>query len=213
MLFEEASERYSHIDGELLDYNFSFNGDSFVKIDFFPWWENPKYHYAVSENLNWRAKNSRKITMTIKPIGLIKFSFEPRCLATDISFLLDDPLLWEYYDKTQLFINEQFDYLELRQKLILRYPIIENCINNYLPMNARHNPPYCLGDYPTHIYNYLVEILTEMKVSIFPKNTVSFQSNLKLVYIDEANYIIADDFIIDVPEVIFQDDDFYIEEK
>jgi hypothetical protein len=203
--YTEISDRFSHIDGELVDYNFNFlNQDkSYYQIQFYPWWEHPKYIEAIEKNKKWEFSDidEGSKTVTILPVIVVETKISNETEITEIQFSDNHPLLWEYDDLVKIHINSSLDIGELEKWLetIDVYSEYTTDILSHLDPITEYKPPFAI-DLPLTIAKLFITFFEDNSVKYLADISKLKPSNLKLFLIDDDDYIIAHDFNIKLPD-------------
>lgn len=203
--YKQIEDRFNHVDAHFVSSTCSFNsGENYFKIRFYPWWEHPSYLKAVEHNENWGFSNTEEgmKDVTIFPINLYEFKLSKIVDVIDILFTSDHPLLWKYQDVGKLFCNSPFDMRDLVEKVLsANIPFVrQSNILEFLDPYLAYSPPFALPEMPQSLFEVVKNTLREMNVKIhISKDTNNNETPPILFIADEDNYMIADDFELDIP--------------
>ena len=98
----------------------------------------------------------------------------------DWAFSETHPLLWEFSDDFVLYVNRSFDVPELIDPA--RAPLRSSGIR-----------------IPAQLYDPTVSCLTQMNVAVLPDERPTVPK-LTAFVLDEEDYIVAEDFVLEVPD-------------
>ena len=203
--YRTVIDRFSHIDAEFVDCKCEFNGsESFFRVKFYPWWEHPLYVEAVKKGNNWGFRNTEigAKEVTVYPVNPIAFHISYCRDIIDWGFAEEHPLLWSYEDHSQIIVNGDVDVKDLICAIIeKKIPFVTYTkVFNYLNPIRIEKAPYSLGDFPLPLFTVIRNELERMKVPVFIKRQPKPKKMPILFLIDDEDYIIADDFFLEVPE-------------
>jgi hypothetical protein len=202
--YKQIKDRFTHVDAKFVSSNCSFNtGENYFKIRFYPWWEHPSYLSARKYNENWRFNNTEEGMkyVTIYPINLHEYKLAQINNVIDIIFTEDHPLLWKYQDIGMLFCNSPFDMKDLVSRVLAaNIPFVHQyIIFEFLDPYLSYSPPFALPQMPKRLFDIVKNALQEMNVKIHISKNTNNNITPILFMADEDNYMIADDFELDVP--------------
>ncbi len=218
--WREITQRFSHIDARAVRCQLGLpSSDSFYTVAFYPWWEHPLYLKAREEGTGWGFANSSdgEAEVTVYPKNVRQFQISELGSVIDWGFTQTHPFLWQYEAQGKVICNSP---LTLEQWMKIATLTQEN-----LAGPARHadvaeyalkqvyqwgrTGSFCLGSFPLPLLQALLPVLDAQEVRYFlpfePKPTPM----PVLFLIDGEDYIIADDFEVDVPEFQHKPEWFY----
>jgi len=204
--YKQIVDRFSHVDAQFVSATCSFNsGENYFKICFYPWWEHPSYLKAIEHNESWgfyKTLEGMK-DVTIYPINLYEYKLSKIIDVIDIIFTPDHPLLWKYQDIGMLFCNSPFDMRDLIEKVVAsNIPFVHQFnIFEFLDPYLSYSPPFALPQMPQRLFDIVKNALQEMNVKVhISKDTNNNNNDTPILFLaDEDNYMIADDFELDIP--------------
>lgn len=216
--WQETIKRFTHIDAEFVRCEIGLpSHDGFYTVALYPWWEHPQYLEAREEGKKWGFKETsggfREVT--VYPKGVIKFQVSrvaPYQL-TDIvnwDFTREHPLLWQYQRQgaischSPLTVSRWMEIATLAQNKLTGYNRAED-VSEYANRQVYrfgHTASFSLGTFPKTLYDVLRQVLDEQEICYFTPNELAATDPLVLFLIDGDDYIIADDFEVDVPEFV-----------
>lgn len=203
--FRSVRDRFTHIDAEFVDVRIGLSSGRFEFIvRFYPWWEHPQFLESHSKDLPWKFADTSAGAkeVTVWPINLREFRISAFPEVTDWAFLEEHPLLWTFEDSEQIYCNGNVDIASLIDRIVDRnLPFVSrDTIYRYVDPLLRWEAPYSLGRFPTTLFQPLVEELRAMNVPLFIPREPKHQTTPVILLIDGFDYIIADDFELDVPD-------------
>jgi len=207
--FREIRKRFTHIDATFVSCELGFGSvvPRYV-VRFYPWWEHPAYMEAVRAGKPWgfrQAVENGAKDVVLYPIGLAECRVAACETVTDWSFCEEHPLLWRYEDQAQVFCNGPCDVVELVRRVRNRFPSVpKELLYEHLDPLLQYPPPFCLGDFPLSLFRIVADELSKMDVPIYVQRQPSPRQTPIALLIDGSDYIIADDFELEVPN--FQHD-------
>lgn len=201
--FREVRDRFTHIDAEFVACTLGF-GETEPKyaVKFYPWWEHPAHVEAVKEKKPWGFADYREGAreVTVYPLGLAEFRVSCHSEVIDWSFHETHPLLWPYEDSGEIFCNSDPPLEEVVRRVMAALPRVpKGDIYSYLDPLLPFKAPFCLGTFPFSLFGVVEETLAELRVDAFIPRRPQPKTLPVLLLIDGSDYIIADDFEIDVP--------------
>ena len=201
--FREVQDRFTHIDADFVSCTLGFDGETpRYTVSVYPWWEHPAYIDARETGKPWGF--SRDVDggkpVTVYPKGLVQFKLTDREQVVDWAFLDTHPLLWPYEDRGQIFCNSDPPLAKVVESIRQALPDVpkEN-IYSYVDPLAPYEAPFCLGTFPYTLFNVVEKVLADLGVATFVSPKPKPRATPILFLIDRSDYIIADDFEIDVP--------------
>jgi len=203
--FREVRERFTHIDAEFVSCCCSFNeGQSRYVVRLYPWWEHPAYIAAIKEGRPWGFTNTLDGAkeITVFPIEPVAFKLSLTNHVIDWTFLEEHPILWQFQDREQIFCNRDVRFDDLVGALLARkHPYVSRgVLYDYLDPIPRWKAPYSLGSFPTTLFRMVREELERLGVPLFIPREPEDRPTPALLLIDGEDYIVAQDFELEVPE-------------
>ena len=211
--WREITQRFSHIDARAVRCQFGLpSSDSFYTVAFYPWWEHPLYLKAREEGTSWGFINSSEgeAEVTVYPKNLREFQISELGSVIDWNFTQQHPLLWHYEEQgkitcnTPLALERWLKIAALSQEHLTGYNDLVDVAGYALKQVYQwgHTGSFHLGTFPYSLFQALLPVLDAQGIRYFipfePKPT-----QMPVLFITEKdNYIIADDFELDVPEFI-----------
>jgi hypothetical protein len=204
--FRDVQDRFTHIDAELVSAKAQFGegeGDVAITVRFYPWWEHPLFLAAHEAGKPWGFQDTDEGArdVTVKAVGPLAVSFVSGSTVIDWAFSTDHPALWEFSGEAGIFVNGPFDVGELTARLMARkMPFVESHhLCRYLdpgwpraPSRGVHLPP--------QLHRPVLEELEAMGVPVYVPRPAGDPPALVLFLLDGKDYVVAEDFMIDVPE-------------
>jgi hypothetical protein len=208
MNYRATLERFGHIDAEFVRASASFapdGGTAEVVVRFYPWWEHPLYVAARERGDNWGfssyAPGMREVTVNaVRPFAARLAS---RQNVIDWNFAESHPLLWSYSEQCTVYVNAPFEPEELLSGLLaLRLPYVSReDLQSYIYARDRRATSQGLS-VPSQLHEPLLKVLGQLKVPVFSPRTPNAPEPATVFLLDEGDYIIADDFEVEVPEFV-----------
>jgi hypothetical protein len=206
MNYRATLERFGHIDAQFVRASASFtsaNGTAEVVVRFYPWWEHPQYVAARDRGDNWGFSSyepgMREVTISaVRPFAA---RLSRRQEVIEWNFAESHPLLWNYSEQSTVYINGPFDPEELLDGLVaLRLPQAsrEDLLPYVYARNRRASSQALTV--PAQLHEPVLRVFEKLKVPVFAPRTPSVPRPATVFVLDEGDYIIADDFEVDVPE-------------
>lgn len=223
--YTDIAERFTHIDATFTGFEFEQGGNARLRVRFYPWWEHPAYLRAIEVGETWGFADcsSGEAELTVFARSLQAVSLTRSNEITEWSFHREHPLLLPYERSVQVFCNGA-----LEQSQALRVmEVVEECIGGwFLPwrfLNATslssflrlvHNDSFALGDLPHSMATRVQAVLQDLGVPTFAPHSARYasdsegQMDLALLLLDGGDYLIADDFELEVPEFVHRPEYF-----
>ncbi len=203
--FRDIRDRFTHIDAEFVSCQLGV-GDVIPRytVRFYPWWEHPAFVEAVRAGKPWGFTDECEVDVrevTVYPLGLVacSVSFGPGIIP-NWAFLENHPHLWPYEESQQIYCNSDPPLDELVRRVQARLQDVPKAeLYSYLDPLLPYKAPFCLGTFPFTLFNVVHEELEELGVSVFEPARPKPRPTPVLFLIEGSDYIIADDFELDVP--------------
>jgi hypothetical protein len=215
--WRELGDRFEHFDAhpELVHARFNFpGGKASYALRFYPWWEHPLYLEAEGAGLRGRFVDnySGRIVVTIYPqdireVHLTQFSG----VIEEWWFSDEHPSLWRHHASHQILCTSRLIPEQLAAILDMLHQAVGRNGHRYLSFFSNATDlqalaltgAFSLGHFPLPVYLKICALLDSWGAtylgSDLPKPTASAPPAALIV--DEENYIIADDFVIDIPQI------------
>jgi hypothetical protein len=206
MNYRATLDRFSHIDAEFVRSSVSLtaeSGNAEVVVRFYPWWEHPLYVEAQERGNNWgfSSYDLGVREVTVKAIRPFAACLSSRQNVIDWSFSDSHPLLWGYSEHCTIYVNAPFDpeWL-LNEILAMKLPhVSRNDLLTYIYAQDRRETPQGMT-VPTQLYGPVLNAFARLDVPIFTPYTPKEPASASVFLLDAGDYILADDFEVDVPE-------------
>lgn len=211
--WRDAIKRFTHIDAHFVACEIGLpQHDGFFAVSLYPWWEHPQYLEARAENKNWGFHGGSEgiLEVTVYPKEVIKFQISRQTEVIDWDFTQEHPLLWQYEAQGTITCNqtltlEQWMDIAARVEGELTGYNRESEVANLAVRQVQkfgHTGSFSLGQFPYTLFNVLCQVSDEQDINYY----VPFQAKATMLpvlfLIDGDDYIIADDFEVDVPEFV-----------
>lgn len=218
--FIDVQDRFGHIDARFISSNCNFNERTATyTVEIYPWWEHPRYLEAREAGGPWgfgEVPDAAYKRATVHAIGLFEAHLSPQDEVIDWWVTQRDPRLWPYEEWSSITCNQPLtlslwlDILEsVRAELKLR------CLTPLLEVSAieqihRHgaSSAFCLGNFPYSVYVPLRKQLEARRIDLFDPREPEPKELPFLFVAGGDDYLIAEDFEIDLPEFEHRDEWF-----
>ncbi len=205
--FREVQNRFTHIDAEFVSCTLGFAGQTpRYTVAFYPWWEHPAFVEAIESGKPWgfASGGDGSKPVTVYPKGLVQFrltKLTDQEQVVDWAFIETHPLLWPYENSGQIFCNSNPPLAKVVEGIRKALPDVpKEDIYSHVDPLAPYEAPFCLGTFPLTLFNVVEKVLADLGVATFISPRPEAKAMPVLFLIDGYDYIIADDFEIDVPE-------------
>jgi hypothetical protein len=205
--YRQVRDRFTHIDAEFVRARCELGaGGSEYVVRFYPWWEHPAYLEARARNLPWafgEGSSSGAKEVTVLPVCPTAFKLSARSSVTDWAFPAQHPILWKYENETEIFLNSDVLVPALIDAVLDRQlPYVTRAtLHEYINPIASYRAPYSLGYFPTPLFRVVRDVLAGMGARIFVDSREPVPREVPVLFlIDDDDYIVADDFEIEVPD-------------
>jgi hypothetical protein len=206
--YREIADRFSHIDAEFVRASCDFEpggGSATYVVRFYPWWEHPAYLDAREADSAWGFSDCTdgKREVVVRAVKPVAASISHQIDVIDWAFTTEHPLLWRFDPLTQLFINSPCSSAELVQRLEQRHlPFVstDDLVRCLDPPGVVAVPRALL--LPQQLLAPVEEELARMGVAVFCPNRHTPDHGLIAFVVDGVDYIIAEDFELEVPEFL-----------
>ncbi len=212
--WQEAIKRFTHIDAKFVQCEIGLpHHDGFFTVELYPWWEHPLYIKARTENRHWgftESSGEGLRQVTVHPVNVMKFQISSCGDVYDWDFTQQHPVLWEYEDSRSIICN---DPLTLEQWLEVADQARENLtgykrdadVAKYALWAVRRfgkSGSFSLGSFPYTLFEVIRKVLDEQGIRYFIASEPKPKNLPVLFLINGEDYIIAEDFEVDVPEFV-----------
>jgi hypothetical protein len=208
--YRNVAERFGHIDAEFVKSAGLLSSDgrtAELVVRFYPWWEHPQYVSAVERGEDWgfSSYEAGKREVTVRAIKPWAFRLSPRQEVVDWRFDEDHPLLWDFANRSTVFVNASFDRGAFFDGLMgLALPnVSEGDLLNYIHLPDSSKAPLGLT-MPAQLHEPVLTVFRRLGVPVFSPGSPRTPHPAVVFLIDADDYIIAEDFEIDVPEFIHE---------
>jgi hypothetical protein len=200
--------RFSHIDAEFIKSGgmlSSNGGTAELVVRFYPWWEHPQYVSAVQRGEDWgfSSYEGGKREVTVRSVQPWAFRLSPKREVVDWRFEEDHPLLWDFAEQSTVFVNAPFDPGAFLDGLMgLSLPnVSEGDLRNYVQFPDPSKAPMGLT-MPAQLHEPVLTVFRRLRVPVFSPKSPRTPERAIVFLIDHDDYIIAEDFEVDVPEFV-----------
>jgi hypothetical protein len=206
--FRDVVDRFTHIDGTIVRTDVSFAdsepASARVVLRFYPWWEHPLYIAARESGSDWGfdAADDGARDVVIEAVSPLRCDVRSDASAIDIAFHTEHPVLWEFEDAAAIMCNTDFDPRALVDALLARdLPYVAaSTMLRYFPPHPPRTAPFALADLPFTLFHAAKFELQRMGVELFVAREPVALRPLVALDVDGNVLIVAEDFIVDVPE-------------
>jgi hypothetical protein len=209
--FRNVVERFGHIDAEFVRSSGELSSDggtAELVVRFYPWWEHPLYVSAVERGQDWGFTSfvaAGKRDVTVRAIRPWAFRLSPRQEVVDWRFEDAHPLLWDFAERSTVFANAPFDRDVFVDGLMgLALPnVSEADLRNYVQLSDPNKAPMGLT-MPAQLHEPVMSVFRRLGVPVFSPGSPNTPAPAVVFLIDDDDYIIAEDFEVDVPEFVHE---------
>jgi hypothetical protein len=212
--YRNIVERFSHIDAEFVKSSGVFSSDggtAELVVRFYPWWEHPQYVSAVQRGEDWGFSSYEAGTreVTVRAIHPWAFRLSPRQEVVDWRFEEVHPMLWDFAERSTVFANAPFDRTAFFDGLAeLALPnVSEGDFRRHIHLQDPSNAPLGLT-MPAQLYEPVLTVFRRLAVPVFSPRSPKAPKPAVVFLIAEDDYIIAENFEVDVPEFTHDPDWF-----
>ena len=212
--YREIAERFWHIDADFVAAHVDLPGDGVYQVRFYPWWEHPLVQEAAAANKPWyiQRPEDSQITVTVYARQVNHAHLSQRAEVVEWQFLDDHPLLWRYANEGQIVCNspltndQLIDLIDLVRNRLGQWGSFDHFLN--VPRSLQTfrawamSPPFSLGTFPIPLLHDVANHLDAIGAQYYvPRPPQVRTTQPKLLLIDDEDYIIAQDFEVDVPPI------------
>lgn len=212
--FRQIRERFTHIDASFVSCALHLpEGKCALTVNFYPWWEHPAYIEACQKGKTWGfadASAQGELDVVVYPRGLQEWHLSPRFEVTDWKFTEDHPLFWDgAWNGSTIDCNSPMSVEQVLQLVDLirketgrwRDPFEFLTAPNFEKLLAwARGGSFRLGGFSQPLYDKVLEYLAQNQVQVYAPYRPAPESNGVVLTLDGGDYIIADDFDLEVPE-------------
>ena len=204
--FSEVRDRFTHIDAELINVNVCFDGrerSASLTVRFYPWWEHPLCRTAIEAGDDWGFKftGTPEREVTVRAVGPVAAKLRQSTRVIDWELIDDHPALWEFQQETKVFLNGPLVMNDLIERMVARrIPYVgrrELCA--YLDPCAIPSVSSAVV-VPDSLCTALLEELAQLGIPTFLPHQPVVEGGLQVLVLDGCDYLVAEDFLIDLPE-------------
>ncbi|HEV7506682.1 MAG TPA: hypothetical protein VGS07_17440 [Thermoanaerobaculia bacterium] len=204
--YRNIVDRFIHIDADFVSATSRLTpegGEAEVVVRFYPCWEHPLYKAALSRGERWgfsSACGAGVREVRVKAVRPWVVHLSPRPNVIDWRFEIEHPLLWNF-DEATLYVNGPYEPRALLDGLsALKLRNVSRAdLLPHVDLLSRPSTPRALK-IPTQLLDPALSVFRDLNVPVFAPRTQRRPSPEVVFLIDEEDYIIADDFEVDVPE-------------
>lgn len=207
--YREVMDRFTHIDGTIrrVDARMCCADDEMsvrIVVSVYPWWEHPHYLAARASGTAWSfdLEEGAARDLVIEAVRPLVCEVTGGRSATDLTFVQEGPQLWRFEDEAEIFLNSDVDRWALFEAVIRRKlpGLTRGVLEGYLGSRSDHRAPYSLGYFPYTLFHVLKAELGYMAARTYISREPSLRPSPVLMSIDDSVSVIADDFVVEVPE-------------
>lgn len=182
----------------------------------YPWWEHPQYLSARERGEDWgfSSYEAGKREVTVRAIQPRALRLSPRQEVVDWRFEEDHPLLWDFAEQSTVFANASFDRGAFFDGLMeLALPnVTEGELWRYIHLPDVSKAPMGLT-MPAQLHEPVLTVFRRLGVPVFSPGSPRAPERAIVFLIDDDDYIIAEDFEVDVPEFVHRSEWFQPAER
>ena len=217
--WQEITKRFSHIDAKFVRCEIGLpHHDRFFTVELYPWWEHPLYLQARDDNKNWGFTGSGegRREVTVYPKNVMKFQLSSCSEVIDWDFTQEHPFLWKYEKSGSITLNapltlqQWMDIAAVVKSRLIGYnreaEVAEYAISQV--HHWGHTASFSLGRFPYTLFTALRQVLDEQGIGYFVPYEPELSRLPVLFLVDAEDYIVAEDFEVEVPEFVHKPDWF-----
>ena len=206
--YRTIAERFSHIDAEFVNATSMVSpegGHAEVVVRFYPWWEHPLYLGARDRGENWgfSAYEPGKRDVRVRAIKPWALRLSPRREVTDWRFEEEHPLLWDFSERSTVYANAPFDRRAFIDGLLaLELPnVSESDLVGHIDLPPTTTAPLGLV-FPAQLHEPVLTVFGRLGVPVYSPGAPRRLRPAVVFLIDDDDYIVAENFEVDVPEFV-----------
>ena len=199
--------RFGHIDAEVVKSAGLLSpggGTAELVVRFYPWWEHPRYVSAVQRGDDWGFSSCEagKREVTVRAVQPWAFRLSRQRYVVDWAFEEDHPLLWAFAEQSSLFVNAPFDPETFFDGLMESVPnASDRDLRYYVQFPDPRKAPLGLT-VPAQLHAPVLSVFRRLGVPVFSPGSPRAPERAIVFLIGNDDYIIAQDFEVDVPEFV-----------
>lgn len=213
--YRAVEDRFAHIDAEFVSCRMEMPGECYYAVRFYPWWEHPLLQAATKAGQRWSftpQSAEGRITVTVYPRGLRECRVSTHVEVDEMGFDDAHPLLWKYEDTVRVMCNSPIaaEHMVALVDLVRReaqghvdpFSVIDvvGGLTQLLKYAAQGS--FHLGTFPLSLYPKVQAYLGSVGARIYAALPTRPASPVPKILFMDDDYVVADDFDIDVPEVV-----------
>jgi len=204
--FADIQSRFTHIDAEFVSAEVRHERglrEVSLTVRFYPWWEHPSYIAARQAGQPWGFTDSvdGARDVTVRAVHPVAVKLSNHISAIDWALSADHPVLWGFDRDSTIYLNAPVVMCDLIDGLMARnMPFVSRRdLQRYLDPSAKPVPSRAVV-IPAALHGPVVEELARMEVPAFVPHPPQPRPELLILLFDGEDYVVAGDFLIDVPE-------------
>jgi hypothetical protein len=204
--YRETLNRFGHhIDAEFVRASVAIlpeGATAEVVVRFYPWWEHPLFKAAHAKGDKWGfssyEQGKRDVTVRAIRPRTVRLSRRPEVIDWD--FVDSHPLLWDWANTSVIYVNGPFGADELIDGVLaLDLPYVRRA-DLLAVLDVRgHAPPLGIA-VPAQLHAPVLTVFEQLGVRVFSPSAPRASDSAVAFLLEDGDYIIADDFEVDVPE-------------
>jgi len=206
--YRNIVERFHHIDADFVRSTTTMSsggGTAELTVRFYPWWEHPRYLSARDRGEDWgfASYEAGKREVTVRAIRPWAVRLSPRQEVVDWGFEEEHPGLWDFAERSTIFANATFDgdaFFVGLVKLGLRN-VSEGDLRRSIHLPDPGNAPMAVT-MPAQLHEPVLTVFHHLGVPVFSPGPPRTPRAAVIFLIDDDDYIVAEDFEVDVPEFV-----------
>lgn len=210
--YREAADRFTHIDADFVACEVGLpENDGFFMVSLYSWWEHPLYLEARNAGTQWgfAETNSARCLVTVYPKEVYQARLSRTAEVIDWDFTQEHPLLWQYERSGNITCNSPISldqWMEISSGVRGQLTGYNHSVElaEYVSPQTIHRwgktGSFSLGPFPRTLFRVVRNVLDEQGVRYFAGREPEDKKLPVLFLIDGSDYIIAEDFELDVPE-------------
>ena len=220
--FREVQSRFTHIDARFVASYCSFPENSArYEVDIYPWWEHPLFVEAQRNGERWgfnHVPEEAHKRVIVHAVNVHEAKFSRQYDVTNWWFTQSDPLLWPYDDASEIICNQPVKmdtWLQILEqvRVELKLPDTTAIMENVPTERVRSfggSSSFSLGRLSTTLFFPVLAQLQSRGIETFVSREPKKKEVPVLFVADGDDYIIADDFEVELPEFEHKDEWFRV---
>ena len=182
------------------------SGIGHFTVSLYAWWEHPKYLEARTSGKQWRitAGSDANRRVTVYPKNISEARITSECSVVHWEFLSAHPFLWHNAEEARIICNEP---MTAETWSAVMDTAKENMttternfdLSKYASLTYSSSRSFCLGSFPKPLFTGVTEALKARGIPFISSGEPKAPPPRVLFLVDGLDYIIADDFEVDVP--------------